>query len=195
MKSFSLSLIAFFCVCASLFAQDEILYKNASVLFENSFSTLSNAEKIEIFKLTGFELAANESQFYLSDDPDTADDPFDVKVLPLDLNDDGTEEIAIEYGNNTSSGIAGKSTLLIVKDMEGNYGVNFGFPGTLVFLNINPFTLPDILVRNRQPGFPIWRWNGMTYNIHEQFDNKKLSKMRITYLTDANKSYTVKVKK
>ena len=195
MKSYVLKLIACLCIGTPSIAQEEILDKNASILFDNIDSTLSNAEKNEIYRLTGFALSSNQSQFYLLEDPDTVDNPFDVWVYPLDLNDDGLEEVAIEYGHNTNSGKSEVRTLLFVKDMEGNYSVNFGFKGTIVFLNLNPLTLPDILVRNRERGFPVWRWDGMKYFPHEQFDNKRLRKMQITYLADANKSYTAKVKK
>jgi len=195
MKTLYLKLIVCCFVCVSLHAQVEGLYRNTSILFQNGNSDLTNAEKNEIFNLTGFELAANGSQFYLRDDPNTTDFPFDATVYPMDLNDDGIEEVAIVYGNANSSGRAGKSTLLFVKDMEGNYSANFGFPGTLIFLNINPLTLPDILVRKPEPGFPIWRWNGKVYVLHEQTNNKKLRRMRVTYLVDASRSYTTKVKK
>lgn len=196
MKTFSLNLLACLCVCASLYAQEPILDKNAAILFENSNSTLSNAEKNEIFKKTGFALSANGSQFFLKDDLKTADSPFDVRVIPLDLNFDGIEEIAIEFGKLTDSpGITEVNTFLFVKDMEGNYSVNFGSKGTLVFLNLNPLTQPDILFRSRNPGFPVWRWDGMKYNMHEQFDNKRLRKMEITYLSEASRDYTVKAKK
>ena len=195
MKTSSLILIACMCIYTSVFAQDNSLDKKSSILFENSLSTLTSAEKNEIFKLTGFELAASESQFYLADEPESAETPFEVRVLPLDLNDDGIEEIAIEYGDFASSKKTDVSTLLFVKDMEGNYSANFGHAGTIVFLNVNPLTLPDIIVRSRKPGFPVWRWNGMKYVFHDQYTNKRLKKMQITYLADAHRAYIAEVRK
>ena len=195
MYTFSLKLLTCFCLCASVYAQDAALTNAASVLFENSLSTLSNAEKNEILQLTGFALAPDGTRFYLKDDPDSADAPFEVRVLPLDLNNDGIEEIAIEYGDFSSSRKTDVSTVVLVKNMEGRYSINFGHAGTVVFLNINPLTLPDTIVRSRKPGFPVWRWNGMKYVFHEQYTNKKLNKMRITYLETAHRSYIAEVRK
>ncbi|MBT8274058.1 MAG: hypothetical protein KJO77_09640 [Bacteroidia bacterium] len=172
------------------FAQYEKRSSEANVLFTDVKTQLSNNELNEIYDLTGFALAKNGTQFYLKDEPETAEAPFDVTVYPLDLNYDGIEEMAFEYGHATDGRKAGLSTLLCVRDMEGRYRANFGFKGTIVFLNINPLTLPDILVRQSSFGYPIWRWNGDNYLEHKTIDSKVLRRMHVTYLANASKAYT-----
>ncbi len=171
---------------------DVPLTKEASLLFKNSISKTTNAEKNSITSLMNIKATKDGTQFFIND-AYYIDYPFSIFVYPLDINNDENEEVALVYGHVAISGDNVISTLFI-KDKEGKYTVNFGFSGSLIILGANSKNFPDIAMGG--PGFeyPVFRWNGKEYDNYNKITDKQLEKLKPTYLEDASKMYTENLK-
>jgi len=190
MKKLALVLLVFGFASFYSFAQDINLDQKANLLFSKSNSQLTSAEKIEIFRLSGFELAANGTQFYHSANPEEANTPFDVIVHPIDINNDGIEEIGIIYGQLNTKKVMDRSTLLFVRDRSGQFTANLGLPGALIFININDRVFSDVIISGPGYEFPVYRWNGYAYLKHKTITKNKLGKLNLTYLSQASYAYS-----
>ena len=127
------------------------LSPEASLLFQNVKSKLTNEEKNFIAKKLGFISSGNKDQPFALD-KDSKDYPFGATLMPTDMNKDGKEEIFISYGNSFTSGSTGSSVALFIKNSSGAYEMNLGFPGiTPDILTTTSKGYPDILVGG--PGF------------------------------------------
>ncbi len=188
--------LTLFLVCVACTAQDASLSPGAALLFKDTGSYLSNSEKNEIYNLSYFDVAKDGIQFSFIDDEGTAENPFEARVYPLDINGDGIAEVAVVFGNSFTSGMYGQSANLFIKNADGAYTNNFGFPGVLILTKSKPNTYPDILIGG--PGFdpyPVWRWDGKMYGeTQERLDQTKAEKLGITYIEDASASYVASLK-
>lgn len=95
--------------------------------------------------------------------------PEDFAVELKDINDDGVKEVFIIGGNTCTSGHAGSSIWLFVKQKQhAAYKKNLDFPAAAYkLLPIKTKGFPDIQVGG--PGFceGVWRWNGQSYSHHK----------------------------
>lgn len=189
-KSTLILLIACFFVSLTAFTQNDDLDKKAKILFEKSYGQISHAEKIEIFKLTGFELADNGMQFYIPNTTGEEVTPFNVQIFPLDLNVDGVEEIGLVFGIMKTTGRPGTSSMLFIKDDAGNYKAHLGIPGSLTFINLGSFIFPDIVIGRPGYGYPVYRWDGSSYIQHKTLTSAKLRKLNLTNISKASYQYT-----
>lgn len=115
-------------------------------------------------------------QFYIND-PSYTDYTFTVDVYPLDLNQDGVEDIATVYGHSAITGNGPISTLFI-KDSSGHYNPNFGLTYFLFLLpNNRSKDFSDIVLGGPGFEFPIWKWNGKTYVHYSKITNDTLEKL------------------
>lgn len=185
------TLILFICLSISLssFAQDEPLTDNAALLFEKSYSQISNAEKNEIFKLSGFEVADNGTQFYIPNSKNSEIKAFNAQIFPIDLNADRIEEIVLVYGKINSSDRAGSSSMLFIKNEDGQYKAHFGLPGSLIFVNLGGIVYPDIIISNSGAELPVWRWNGKHFFLHKNVRRDELKKLNLSNITQASKAF------
>lgn len=175
--------------CYGFNAQDEELSPGASLMFKDVVSQLSNSAKNEIFNLTEFVIAENGSQFHFNVQGND-EFPFTAIVFPVDLNNDGTEEIAIQFGNSFTSGMAGVSYFLMVSNGEGMFVRNFGYPGFLMLTSTGNFGYPDILIGG--PGFlpyPLWRWDGGLYVFHEKVEREIADSRNPIMISEASRTY------
>ncbi len=175
-------------------AQDTSLTAGAAILFKDIDSKLSIAEKNEIFQLTEFQLAENQEQFHF-DSEGASEFPFTAFCYPLDIDEDGVEEIAIQFGNAYTSGMSGVSYFLFVKNSDGAYHRNFGAPGFLMLSTTQNSGYADIIVAG--PGYqpyPVWRWNGEIYAYHDKMDRAIADKMPPVMLSEASKIYMDSIK-
>lgn len=81
-----------------------------------------------------------------------------------DLNGDGVQELFIVWGNTCTSGLAGASVSLFVKDASGRYIDTLGFPAIAYEkLATGHKGFPDLKFGG--PGFchGVWRWDGTSY--------------------------------
>ncbi|MBT8274059.1 MAG: hypothetical protein KJO77_09645 [Bacteroidia bacterium] len=173
----------------SLYAQEEILQEKAAVLFKDSKSNISNAEKNEIFELTGFDLLADKSQFHLAENKN-GEFPFKAYVYPLDLNNDGIEEIGITFGNMITSGNVGSSAFLFIKNEKGHYVRHFGIPGFLAFLPLENNDFPDVIIGGTNLEFPVWRWNGTEFSMDRKISQTEFNKVNAKFMNEVSKAYT-----
>lgn len=168
------------------------LLSGAKLLFKNSKSTLSNADKNAIYRNAGFIIAEDKNSFIL--DKESADEPFDAEVFIADLNGDLIEEVFIIYGNSFTSGQAGSDVLLFIKTAEtGKYLKNFGFPGGVPIIipaYVNGF--PDMFISG--PGFtvPIYRWNGKKYSYLNNISDKEIGMIKDISVADLAEVYLKK---
>ncbi|PKA84053.1 hypothetical protein ATE92_2223 [Ulvibacter sp. MAR_2010_11] len=187
-KAYFLCAVFILC-CLACDSQDEILTPEAELLFKNASSTLTNSEKNEIFTLTQFQVAKNGKQFQFKDGT-ASGFPFDVVVYPVDLNRDGKEEIALQFGNSFTSGADGVSYHLFIKDTSKRYTSSFGFPGVLLLATTKNMNYPDILVGGAGfSPYPVWRWNGSAYEYFDTVERSVVESMPPVFITDASKAY------
>jgi hypothetical protein len=135
----------------------------ANILFKDIKCKLTDTDKNEIAKMTGFVLSGKKEQPFAMD-KESLEYPYNAVVTVTDMNKDGIEEVFIQFGNTYTSGNTGANIVLYIKDKQKGYKTNLGFPG------VEPEQLktgfggyPDLLIGGPGFEFPIWRWNGKEY--------------------------------
>lgn len=189
MKSKCMLLVLFLLGPMLILAQDGALSESAEVLFKDAASSLSTSEMNQLAEATGFALASNGSQFYFKDDSYSKEFPFNVEVIPVDINKDGLDEIALVFGNSAVSGPAGSSGALYIKNEAGQYQSNFGFPGMYAFLSTNNLGYPDVLIGGPGFEFPVWRWDGTAYAMNRKISDAELEALNPVFFGQANETY------
>jgi len=194
MKQFLIIVMAVLVLQNILTAQSSSLNGTATLLFTNVKSKLTVAEKNKIATLTGFVLSGKKDEPFALD-KDSKDYPFMAFVSPTDINKDGSEEIFISFGNGYTSGNTGSSIALFIKNTGGTYTGHLGFPGISPdILTTSNLGYPDILVGGPGFEFPIFRWNGKTYDNYKKVDNKDYEKLKKTNLEEMSKAYQQTIK-
>lgn len=180
---------------SSVFAQSNTTLKPiANLLFKNVKTKLTVVEKNSIATTLAFVPSGNKHLPFALD-KDSKDYPFTALVLPTDMNNDGKEEIFVLYGNTYTSGNAGSSIVLYIKNTAGVYASQLGFPGMAPdVLTTTNLGYPDLLVGG--PGFeyPVFRWNGKVYNNHRVVKDKDYEKLKKTSLEVYSKTYRETIK-
>lgn len=132
-----------------------------SALFGADEKILSEADQQAVF------LQMSEA-FPLSDDGTTLVDPYCGDIAPMtdviDLNGDGNYEVFVEFGNSCISGFTGRSLSLFIKDENGNYQYQLGFPAMgYQMLERGVDGYPDLQFGGPGFCFPVWAWDGSNY--------------------------------
>lgn len=166
------------------------LTEGARLLFTNVTTRLTDSEKNQVFKLTGFRLSPDRKSF--ADASDTKGEfPFQAFLYPVDLNKDGTEELFVLFGNSYTSGLAGSSIILFVKNKTGTYHAELGFPGMLPdVLPAAELAFPDLLIGGPGMEYPVWKWNGTNYVFSRNVKDSEYEKTRKTNAAVLSKEYT-----
>lgn len=191
-----LLLCAFFLLYASsIFGQGNAALKPvADLLFRNVKTKLTTPEKNSIATQLAFVLSGNKNLPFALD-KDSKDYPFAALVLPTDMNKDGKEEIFISFGNSYTSGNAGSSIIIYIKNAVGVYAPQLGFPGMSPdVLTTSNLGYPDLLVGGPGFEFPVFRWNGKTYNNHRVVKDKDYETLKKTNLEEYSKAYQESIK-
>ena len=82
----------------------------------------------------------------------------------VDLNDDGSYEVFISYGNACYSGMTGRHLILFVKDESGRYRSHLGFPAYSYHpIARGPREYPDLELTGPGFCFPLWSWGPSGY--------------------------------
>ena len=97
------------------------------LLFGDMAGRLPVAEQQAIFRLLDYRLAPGGKALIA---PDCGEIAHETEVL--DLNSDGVPEVLVIAGNACTSGHTGSSVFLFVKDAQGRYAQQLGFPGASV---------------------------------------------------------------
>jgi hypothetical protein len=159
--SFLLVTLVTLTVASACRAQDQTPEQaGAALVFANDNGGLSQAEQLAIYQSLGIKLDSTGKGFL-----DTScDQPAGVVVSFPDLNGDGTKEVLVFFGNSCTSGMTGSSVLLFIKNSAGAYSSNFGFPGASADPQpTSNLGYPDLLIGGPGFCFPIWRWDGTSY--------------------------------
>ena len=140
--------------------------KCAAVVFGDSGQALSAADREQIAAVLPFKTAPDgktlvdamcEEAVFGMGSPDM--------VSTRDLNGDGTAEVFLLGGNSCLSGSAGATLSLFIKDAAGKYQPHLGFPaGSYDILETSNQGYPDLMLGGPGFYFPVWRWNGSTYD-------------------------------
>ena len=143
------------------------------LLFNNTQSHLSPADKNSIYEASGLQLSEDKTTFVYYDT--TSLKPVKVEAIPTttqtlirDLNGDGTEEVFIQMDNSFLYGNPGSAVALFIKDQTGNYKRNFETTGIMPdILKTRNLGYPDLMVGG--PGFehPVLRWDGQQYKFYK----------------------------
>ncbi|MGV3528651.1 MAG: hypothetical protein ACO1OO_07145 [Flavisolibacter sp.] len=187
MKILFATLVALLC-SGSLLAQTHAS-NGTGLLFQNIKTKLSPAEKSDIYNQLGFLLAEDGKRFIA--DEDAAEFPFDAMVYPTDMNGDGKEEVFVVFGNGFTSGATGSTVILFIKDKNGKYQSNLGFPGTLPDAFAAPAgRYPDLLIGG--PGFeyPVWSFKNGEYVYSRKVKDAAMKTMKLTSVETLSKKYT-----
>lgn len=177
-------------LCHWLFAQQEpALNGVATQLFKDVKTKLTAAEKNQIAGKLGFILSGNATQPFALD-KDSKEYPFSATVLPTDMNKDGKEEIFVAYGNSFTSGHTGSSIALYIKDANGKYTDQLGFPGMVPdALTTLSKGYPDLVIGGPGFEFPVWRWNGKAYSLLKNVSDKNYSTLKKEGVDNVSKTY------
>ncbi len=161
----------------------------AAILFKNVQTKLTVADMNAIAAKTGFVLSGDKDRPFASD-KDSRDYPFAAVVLPTDMNKDGREEVFISFGNTFTSGLAGSSIALFIKDAEGAYADQLGFPGVVPDA-LEPIGegYPDLLIGG--PGFeyPVWSWDGKAYVFSRTVKDADYGRLKKRSVEEISKAY------
>ncbi|MFM9911868.1 MAG: hypothetical protein ACKVOW_21290 [Chitinophagaceae bacterium] len=170
------------------------LTEGAALLFKNTKSNSTVAEKNKLFIDLNFRISKDRKQF-VADGDDSKEFPFDVFVMPTDVNKDGQEEIFITFGNSYTSGSTGSSVLVFIKNAAGKYIPHLGFPGTTPeALAVSNKGYPDLLIGGPGFEFPIWKWNGTGYVFSRKIKDSDYPALKKTSVEEISKTYTAALK-
>ncbi|THU40764.1 hypothetical protein FAM09_01220 [Niastella caeni] len=161
----------------------------AMLLFKNVKTKLTIAEQNQVAAKTGFVLSGNKDQPFAAD-KDSKEYPFAAFVYPTDMNKDGKEEIFVVFGNTFTSGNAGSSITLYIKNAAGTYMPHLGFPGTIPeALTTSSMSYPDLLIGGPGMEYPVQRWNGKTYVFNRTVKDKDYGKLKKKGIDAMSKTY------
>lgn len=132
-----------------------------AALFRAASSRLPEPDQRRIYALMGLKKSAKAGMF--TDESGCPPAPYRANLA--DLNQDGTPEVFISGGNTCSAGMTGLSLHLFVKDLNGEYRANLGFPAAgYKQLSTRSRGYADIRVASTGFCDAIWRWDGLAYS-------------------------------
>ena len=92
--------------------------------------------------------------------------PYTAEVV--DLNRDGQPEVLTSEFGSCVGGRVGSTMDLYVRDKQGRWRAQFGFPGIFMPQATRHGGWPDVGVGGPGTCMPVWRWNGQRYDIHKR---------------------------
>ncbi len=131
------------------------------ILFGSSESRLSAGEMAAAFAAFGDALTVSADGLRL-EDPNCGDIMPSVEIV--DLNQDGTQEIFVQWGGACTSGMAGRSLTLLIRDPAGGYQRQFGFPAaSWAPLATGEGGWPDLSISGPSFCHPVWTFRAGAY--------------------------------
>lgn len=144
------------------------LSPEATLMFAKVKSKLGNKEKNSIAQLTDFVIAkTNKNQFTVKGQPVNEEFPFDITVYPLDVNNDGKEEVVLVWGNTFWCGGAGASSILLGQSATGGMVKLHDSQGFIFLMSAKTQGYHDIFMDVPSPNnkYPIYKWGGKEYKM------------------------------
>lgn len=139
------------------------------LLFGNMASRLPAADQQAIFRILDYRVAPGGKALIA---PDCGEIAHNTQVL--DLNSDGVPEVLVTAGNGCTSGHIGASVFLFVKNAEGRYTQQLGFPGAGVTpLPTRTRGWQDLRIGTTGFCEPVWAWKGAAYDLHCRVETQR----------------------
>ena len=117
-----------------------------------------------ISQATAGKFKARQGNYFSKD----CDERVEYSAELVDLNGDGQPEVLTYEAGMCMGGMAGQRVDLYIKNKQGRWRAQFGFPGELMPLKAKNRGYPDIGFGLPGLCFPVWRWNGQRYAIHDR---------------------------
>ena len=148
------------CVAMLAACQETADPPGPALLFAGGQGDLSADERLDVFKLLALNVTPDGKGFT----DQVCGRPAGASVEFRDMNADGRQEVLVIFGNDCTSGMAGSSALILIRDAGGKLQPNLGFPAASADpLPESNLGYPDLLVGGPGFCFPVWRWNGKEY--------------------------------
>jgi hypothetical protein len=117
-----------------------------------------------VAEATGGQFTATQGKYFAKD----CNESLDYETEVVDLNGDGQPEVFTSVQGTCLGGMAGVYMNLYIKNKNGQWKPQFGFPGIYTVLKTKSKGYPDIEIGGPGNCFPVWRWNGREYAIHKR---------------------------
>lgn len=127
-------------------------------------SSESSADAKVVAEATSGWLKDTKGQYF----EETCNEAVDYDTEVVDLNGDGQPEVFTNVHGICMGGMAGVHMNLFIKNKNGEWKPQFGFPGMYSVLETKNQGYPDIEIGGPGNCFPVWRWNGQEYDIHKK---------------------------
>ena len=158
MRAAALCLAITLACAQSALAQSEGL----TLLFDPDSTTIPEADQRAIFVALGYAVSADGTSLEAVDCG-----PIYARATEADLNGDGVVEVFVLGGNTCTSGMDGSTITLWIKDADGGYAMNLGFPaGGWSVLESANMGYPDLALGGAGFCEAVWRWDGASYQQH-----------------------------
>ena len=128
--------------------------------------TLSEADRVAVFKAAGYTLKGKEWRACDTGDSGAPYTPGAIEEV-RDLNGDGRPEAVVTEGGTYCYGFTGTAFQLLSKQANGSWRLmtsNTGIPEFLKTRSVGGW--PDISVGGPGFCFPVQRWNGKEYKLN-----------------------------
>lgn len=131
-----------------------------ALLFAGGHGDLSAEERLQVFDQLGLSVTPDGKGFA----DQICGQPAGANIEFRDMNSDGRQEVLLIFGNTCTSGHAGSSAQLFIRDADGVLQSNLGFPAASADpLPVMNQGYPDLLIGGPGFCFPVWRWDGNAY--------------------------------
>lgn len=155
-------------------------------LFKDVRSKLSDSEKSFIF---------NELEISLSDDKQawiSYELPVYIQIYPSDMNKDGLEEVFVAMSSTALFGgmSGGNKALIYMKSPAGAYQLSATIDGSMSILPTANLGYPDLLAGGPGFEFPVYRWDGTTYQYNRIIKDADYEKNNPIDIADYSKAYS-----
>ena len=132
-----------------------------ALLFAGGQGDLSAEQRLQVFNMLGLTVTPDGKGYV----DQVCGQPADANIEFRDMNLDGRKEVLAIFGNTCTSGHAGSSALLLIRDASGVLQPNLGFPASSAEpLPESSQGYPDLLIGGPGFCFAVWRWDGTAYN-------------------------------
>lgn len=129
------------------------------------YAVYTQAEQDRIVaQATGGRLTATQGRYH----DDACDEDIDYRAKLVDLNDDGQPEVFTELDSECLGGRIGVYLDLYIRDKQGRWQPQFGFPAGYTLLPARHLGFPDIEMGGPGLCAPVWRWNGSKYALFKR---------------------------
>lgn len=134
------------------------------LLFPADSTTIAEDDQRAIFDLLGYGVSADGSGL---EDRAMGCGSIYARAEEEDLNGDGIPEVFVLGGNTCTSGMDGSSLMLFIKNPEGAWVMNLGFPaGGWTRLEATNLGYFDLAIGGAGFCEAVYRWDGSLYQHH-----------------------------